>query len=121
MAFSLCECKPSPAFNGVGRSSTFSQTPYGSISIPRLGWAPEGRVFFQYSVSAISDAFSAEAAADLDANATPQIWAYLHPDSQGNTAPNVLGCAGVYDPQTGNSDRTSILGPCAAVFAQSEF
>jgi hypothetical protein len=72
-------------------------------------------------VSAISDAFSAEAAADLDANATPQIWAYLHPDSQGNTAPNVLGCAGVYDPQTGNSDRTSILGPCAAVFAQSEF
>ena len=87
----------------------------------RMGWAPEGRVFFQYSVSVAGGAYTAEAAADIDGNSTPQIWGFLHTDPLGNTAPNVLGCVGVYDPQTGNSDLTSIVGPCAAGFGQSEF
>jgi len=52
-----------------------------------MGWSPEGAVYFQYSTTtaAAPPAFSANAAGDLDADATTQNWAY--------SSDGVLGCA----------------------------
>jgi len=44
-----------------------------------VGWLPEGRVYFNYSVESNSpdfNEFTAAAGADIDADDTPQVWGY---------------------------------------------
>ena len=59
-----------------------------------LGWAPEGRVYFSYAVEVAPDAsgFTADAAADLDANGVMQIWGYARPNASGELVAGGLGC-----------------------------
>jgi hypothetical protein len=78
-------------------------------------------VYFNYSVSVTSGAFTAEASADIDGDGTPQIWGFVLPDLNGATAAPVLGCPGVYDSATGMADLTNTVGPCGATFGLSEF
>ena len=61
-----------------------------------IGWSPEGRVFFQYRVSADTGGgtgallrYTAEAAGDLDADGTPSFFAFVRSGVNG-----VLGLAG---------------------------
>lgn len=54
-----------------------------------VGWSPEGDVFFNYAVAtggANSDGFMASAAANIDADADPQLWGY-HKGSAGGATP----------------------------------
>jgi len=49
-----------------------------NLGFDQVGWEPEGDVFFTYSagVSTNNDGFLASAAADIDADATQQVWGY---------------------------------------------
>jgi type IV pilus assembly protein PilA len=95
--------------------------------LDRIGWSPEGQVYFNYMVGidagGIGTAFMASAEADIDANATPQVWGYHRPAGATNAVPGV-------HPGTGTCTVAGLgvanqVGPCdltgAAVFGQSEF
>ena len=74
-----------------------------------LGWAPEGRVYFSYAVEVSPDrsGFTADAAADLDADGVMQIWGYARPDASGTVVAGGLGCV----PEQMTIGKT---GPCHA-------
>jgi type IV pilus assembly protein PilA len=57
-----------------------------NLGFDQMGWEPEGDVFFTYAagVATNSDGFLASAAADIDADATQQVWGYHKPDGAGN-------------------------------------
>jgi type IV pilus assembly protein PilA len=112
----------SPASYGGRKATTFvDMGPVGG-NFDTLGWRPEGQVFFQYSVTVESNAFTAEAAADIDGNGTAQLWGYLMPDlSTQNPIVGALGCQGVWDPKTSSATITRIVGPCSQSDGQSEF
>ena len=59
-----------------------------------LGWNPEGRVFFSYAVAISADAsgYTADAAADIDADGFLQIWGYTKPDTAGDLVMGGIGC-----------------------------
>jgi type IV pilus assembly protein PilA len=81
-----------------------------------LGFQPEGRVFFALAVAVSADGtgYTAEAAGDLDADGTPQYWAYPAPASDGNIVPGPIGC------DVGNLAPHHI-GPCGSDHGQSVF
>jgi type IV pilus assembly protein PilA len=96
--------------------------------LDRIGWSPEGQVYFNYMVGidggGIGTAFMASAEADIDANGTSQVWGYHRPAN--SSTPAVPGV----HPGTGTCTVTGLgvtsqVGPCdgsgAAVFGQSEF
>jgi len=101
------------------RKQAWTPSPAG---FDRLGWAPEGDVFFVYGVAVQNGAFSAGASGELDGAAPTSDFAYVHPDAAGVAiAPPVgAGCvaAGVMTP-TGVAVDT--VGPCTAADGQSEF
>lgn len=111
----------SPAAYGGTAAVPFTDVGPVGGNFASIGFRPEGRVYFNYSVAVQNGAFTAEASADIDGNAVPQIWGIVFTDSAGGVAPPVLGCNGVYDPVAGTASLTNIVGPCAAGHGQSEF
>ena len=80
----------------------------------RMGWAPEGYVFFNYAVSNAANAFTASASADIDADSTYQAWGYKKGSIAGKSHGAGLTCVvGGLTPET--------VGPCANAFGQSVF
>lgn len=73
-----------------------------------LGFAPEGRVYFSYGVALSADlvAYTADAAADIDADGIVQFWGYAKPDHSGALVPGQVGCnvAGFAPRQIGPCD-----------------
>ena len=59
-----------------------------------LGFSPEGRVYFSYGVTIAADAsgYTADAAADIDADGFPQLWGFAKPDANGAIVPGQVGC-----------------------------
>jgi type IV pilus assembly protein PilA len=102
------------------QKQVFSPVP---ADFDRLGWTPEGNVFFQYAVayaSATPSAYSISAIADIDADTLNQGWGYVKPDNTGATiAPVHAECVvgGVGPAQ----DQLSTVGPCDATSGQSKF
>ncbi len=95
-----------------------------------LGWAPEGQVFFQYSVAATAGTnYTISAVADIDgdgiAAATRQAWGYVKP--VGVTIVGEIGdhteCAatGIWDPVLLTATQLNTVGPCTATSGQSIF
>ncbi|MAG29526.1 MAG: prepilin-type cleavage/methylation domain-containing protein [Deltaproteobacteria bacterium] len=86
-----------------------------------LGWAPEGQVFFQYEVNVSGSAYTITAAADIDGNATNQVWGYVKPVT-GTTAGitplshGICLAGGIM-----NGSQLSTVGPCLAAHGQSIF
>ena len=111
----------SPPSYGGARAIPFTDAGPPGANFRSLGFAPEGVVFFNYSVSVAGGAFTAEAGADIDADGTPQLWSYVMPDVSGALAPPVMGCTGVFDASTGASNLTNTIGPCAVGYGQSIF
>ena len=68
---------PSPPGLEDNIKTDFSHAVAGE-GFDRVGWSPEGQVFFNYSVEIDADAaaFTAAAHADIDADADPQYWGY---------------------------------------------
>ena len=111
----------SPAVYGGSTVTTFVDTGPVGGNFGTIGWQPEGLVFFQYSVVATPTAYTVEAAADIDANGTPQIWGYFRTDVSGGNVAGVLGCPGVWNANTGMANLTGEVGPCGPSYGQSEF
>lgn len=100
------------AIPGTSRTN-FDITNTGFLT---LGWLPEGRVFFSYGVAVSGDgaAYTADAAADLDGNNTPQYWGIAKPDASGAPVAPEIGCP----------VATLLLGqvgPCTPQAGQSVF
>jgi len=103
-----------------------------------IGWQPEGEVYFNYRVTTANNAagtavaFLASAEADIDANATPQMWGYHRP-STNDPATWIPVAASAAHPGTGVCSTgagllavTAQVAACdedaaAPVFGQSEF
>jgi type IV pilus assembly protein PilA len=111
----------SPATLAGTRPIVFVDEGNAGQNFDTAGWRPEGLVYFQYSVAVSGGAFIIEAAADIDGNGTPQLWAFDQPDSAGNRAPNALGCAGVWDHRTASAGLVHTIGPCGDDHGRSEF
>ena len=79
-----------------------------------LGFAPEGQVYFSYGVAVSGDGsgFTADAAADIDADGFVQYWGYANSDGGGALIAGEVGCnvAGIQPetvaPCTPSSGRT---------------
>ena len=61
---------------------TDSQAGVAGAGFGVLGWAPEGKVYFQYAVvttaAAPFNSFNIGANADIDGDTVPQVWGYSH-------------------------------------------
>jgi len=81
----------------------------------RLGWSPEGYVFFNYAVGANASfaMFTATAQADIDADNVVQVWGYNKGTAAAKTHTCLLGTGGLQPPET--------VGPCLSAFGQSIF
>ena len=95
----------------------FSNASNGSnAGFDRLGWLPEGYVFFNYVVTAnaLFSEFTATAAADIDADTVNQVWGYR----KGTVTAGPHGLAT-------DCDETQLVpetvGPCLSTYGQSVF
>ena len=110
-------------------SSQKNPWPIPAAGFDTMGWAPEGQVFFQYSITSTAAAtpitdYSAGALGDLDADgANTSDFAYMHPVPGAAAAPVVVGCpaTGVYNAATAVNDLFNTVGPCASTDGQSAF
>ena len=115
------ETDASPGTLGGPQSRVFVDEGDPGENFTAMGWEPEGRIYFQYEVSADSDAFSAAARADIDGDSIPQIWGYVQPASDGDTATLPFNCDGLYNPQSQLRDLTKAIGRCEASHGQTVF
>jgi type IV pilus assembly protein PilA len=89
-----------------------------NVGFDRLGWGPEGQVYFNYGVAISANGYTAAAGADIDADNTYQVWGYKKPNAGTDVTSKTLGAAGTCD--TTNLD-VQVVGPCASNFGQSVF
>jgi type IV pilus assembly protein PilA len=99
----------------------------GITMFDQLGWSPEGEVFYNYAVTALTggSSYTIGATGDLDANATPSDYGYVHPSpgatvGLGGPIGTCVG-TGVWNPASAAADLLNTVGPCAALDGQSEF
>jgi type IV pilus assembly protein PilA len=99
----------------------------GLTQFDQLGWSPTGEVFYNYAVTMSGSSYTAAAYADLDGNATPSDFGYVHPApgaAAGMPAPigTCVG-AGVFDPDPAvlAPGLLNTVGQCEAADGQSEF
>jgi len=105
----------SPTNPGLNTKQQFVNVDGNDQGFDRLGWLPEGRIFFNYGVATIAARFTATAAADIDANGAFQGWGY----KKGNdVTAKTLGTGGTCP--VGNL-VAEVLGPCNNADGQSVF
>jgi type IV pilus assembly protein PilA len=103
----------SPGTIGKNQKTDFVNEDGTDAGFDRLGWSPEGLVFFNYAVAEANGAanFTATANADIDADSTNQVWGYKK------------GTAGTHSDHTcviaGLQNET--VGPCLSEHGQSVF
>jgi type IV pilus assembly protein PilA len=102
----------SPAAIGKNQKVSFTNTDGANKGFDRLGWSPEGLVFFNYAVGANAgySEFTATAMADIDADSTVQVWGY----KKGAAAAKTHTCAL-------SELQAETVGPCLSTFGQSVF
>jgi type IV pilus assembly protein PilA len=104
-----------PTAYGANQKVVFdnSVTNGADAGFDRLGWAPEGYVFFNYAIGANAafSQFTATCSADIDADGTPQVWAYTkgRPPAKTHTCDDLA----TMTPET--------VGPCKSTYGQSVF
>jgi type IV pilus assembly protein PilA len=120
----------SPVPDGALSGSKNAWVDLGGFSA--LGWAPEGKPFFNYHVVAEPagcpapgspcSSFTVEAASDLDSDGNLNYWGYVHPVVAG-IGPNGIVCqgTGVYNTADGTQDALKQVGPCDADMGSSIF
>jgi prepilin-type N-terminal cleavage/methylation domain-containing protein len=115
------ETDASPAGLGGSQPRPFVDEGVPGENFTTMGWEPEGSIYFQYEVSTEDDAFSAAARGDLDGNSVPQIWGFVLPSPNGDTADIPFDCDGLYNPQSQLRNLTGSIGPCEASHGQTVF
>ena len=106
----------SPTLINNNQKTAFANAAGANAGFDRLGWSPEGFVFFNYAIGSNAgfSQFTATAMADIDADGTVQVWGY----TKGNVAAKtghtcLIGTGGLEPPET--------VGPCLSTFGQSVF
>ena len=112
----------SPALVPQNIKTDFVQVDPAGEGFDKLGWSPEGQVYFNYAVAAPTanpNGYTASAAADIDADAVQQLWGYKKLDAGADVPPKSHGGA----PATCDVAflKTQVVGPCAANNGQSVF
>ena len=104
---------------GLGPSKRL-WTPVADAAFARIGWKPEGAVYYDYSVNIDNaacpslDCFTAAAYGDADSNGLTAIIEYVQPSGTGATSADlILGLGPPIDPVTG----TPMLNEVAQNFA----
>ncbi len=119
---------PNPPPGNVGTTKTPFLTGGALVGVDfdLLGWAPEGSVFFSYQTvaQAAPAAYSIEATADIDGDATFQSWGYVKTIPGGAVGMPIgqcvaAGIAGGANPAT--QTELDTVGPCVAGHGQSVF
>jgi type IV pilus assembly protein PilA len=108
----------SPATVDDNLKKAFDNSANGTdAGFDRVGWSPEGFVFFNYVVKANAgfSQFTASAQADIDADGTGQTWGYRKGTNAGGPHGNSLtDCdSSQLTPET--------VGPCLTAYGQSIF
>jgi type IV pilus assembly protein PilA len=114
----------SPAMLAAPSSSkqNFVDAGAAGANFNTIGWAPEGQVYFRYAVAAMGADYTADAQANIDADAVNQLWGYAR--TAGGAAPTLAGalaCTGVWDPVTSMANLPNQVGPCDGTSGQSVF
>ena len=111
---------PNNSFPGGGLGPNKRQwTPAADAAFSRIGWKPEGAVYYDYSVNIDGacpalDCFTAAAYGDADSNLLTAIIEYVQPSGTGATSADlILGLGPPIDPVTG----TPMLNEVAQNFA----
>jgi type IV pilus assembly protein PilA len=91
-----------------------------------IGWAPEGNVFFEYTVIAPSPVeWAASAIGNLDGDLNLSAFGYVHPTPGSPTvggAPPNCNATGVFNPAAPAAmDLLNAVGPCEQFSGQSWF
>ena len=100
-----------PAMLPGASSVAFNPNP----AFTSLGFRPEGNVYFSYGVAVSADAagFTADAAADIDADGFPQLWGFAKPNPAGANVAGEVGCV--------VAALNTEIGPCGAGHGTSVF
>ena len=116
----------SPANPSGTTKAAFTNTDGANAGFDRVGWEPEGQVYFSYGVDVGSGAnvtaFSVGAAGDVDGDTTTSDYGYIKPSTGGTAiAPTVSSCVsgGVWDGSA--QAATETVGPCNAGDGVNEF
>ena len=106
----------SPAVPATSVKVAFVNVDGVGAGFDQMGWAPEGEVYFQYAVAVLGNEYTADASADIDADAVNQVWGYARtvnavaPTLAGGAGCNVAGLVG-----------PNQVGPCDTVSGNSVF
>ena len=92
-----------------------------SAGFTSLGWSPEGQVYFSYAVGTDTNGteYAIGAVADIDGDATNQIWGYVKPGTAAATAGN--GCSLTAGAAASPVLVAGAVGPCSAGSGSSVF
>jgi hypothetical protein len=109
---------PSPATIANNQKTNFDNSANGSgKGFDRVGWSPEGQVYFNYSVNTnlgTDDQFTVAGHADIDNDADPQYWGYAKGTQNGKTHTGLGTC------QRADLTAETVM-PCTTDSGQSVF
>jgi type IV pilus assembly protein PilA len=108
---------------GTGKAA-FVNADGANLGFDQLGWSPEGQVFFQYAVNylpASPSAYTISAAADIDGDATNQVWGYVKPVTSTAAGVAPIAAHGICTNAGIVNSQLTTVGPCAAAHGQSIF
>ena len=88
------------------------------MGFDKLGWEPEGTVFFNYSVMVDAAGYTVSAEADIDADDLFQYWGYK---KAGVGGADVTPWANTMGSCVTMNLTEQVVGPCGTNFGQSEF
>ena len=106
----------SPAVTSDNMKHTWAQADPVGEGFDRLGWEPEGTVFFNYVTMVDMAGYSIGAEGDIDADLMYQYWGYKKPGTSGD-----IGVANVSGSCLLSYLSPQLVGPCADNFGQSVF
>jgi len=122
--FYVSAALPVPAAIPGGAAVAFT----GGPGFDELGWAPEGRVYFQYLMSADDvgrGRFTIEAASDIDIDGEPSFFGYVEHSGGAGIDGRLPGSTcvgtGVFNPGSGSASSTGAAGPCDGQSGRSVF
>jgi len=118
--------QPVPSLVAGPQTQPWGLAPADSHGFNTIGFAPEGRLYFQYGVTSDGgSALTIAARSDADGDSAFNVWGYVKPVA--GTAAGVPGpfgiCSptGVIDPVSRAPMRLHLFGPCDSTSGTSTF
>jgi type IV pilus assembly protein PilA len=117
---------PTPVGDPDSQHRSWGLTPTAIHGFNRIGFSPEGQVYFQYAATTDGgSAVTLSARSDLDGNGDFNTWGYVKPTK--GTASGVVGAfgvcpaTGVLDPISRTPNQLREYGPCDVTSGASNY